>query len=73
MIKLAEETQGTHIYMKMMLDNKRIEEIDAYIRADGKTYKTSADNGKELDKTEDDKQKRAVLRQEIIRTFNELY
>ena len=28
--KLVEHTYGTHIYMKMRLDNKRIEEIDVY-------------------------------------------
>ena len=27
-IKLAEHTDGTHIYMRLRLDNKRIEEID---------------------------------------------
>ena len=33
--KLIEHTYGTHIYMKMRLDNKRIEEIDVYLRKDG--------------------------------------
>lgn len=33
-IKLEEHTQ-THIYMKMRLDNGRIEEIDVYLRNDG--------------------------------------
>lgn len=35
MEKLIEHTCGGHIYMKMQLDNKRIEEIDVYIREDG--------------------------------------
>ena len=34
-IKLAEHTDGTHIYMRLRLDNKRIEEIDAYITETG--------------------------------------
>lgn len=34
--------------MKMRLDNKRIEEIDVYIRNDGEHYVTSADHGMEL-------------------------
>ena len=73
MQKLAEHTNGTHICMRMILDNKRVEEIDVYLRNDGEHYHTSADNGKELDKTEEDKKKREELRNEIIRTFNELY
>lgn len=73
MVKLVEHTNGSHIYMKMKLDNKRIEEIDVYIREDGEHYKTSADYGAELDKTEEQKQKRKELREEIIRAFKELY
>lgn len=46
--KLVEHTYGTHIYMKMRLDNKRIEEIDVYLRSDGEHYVTSADHGMEL-------------------------
>ena len=42
MEKLAEHTNGTHIYMRMRLDNGRIEEIDVYLRKDGEHYKTSA-------------------------------
>jgi hypothetical protein len=60
MKKLVEHTYGTHIYMKMELDNKSIEEIDVYIREDGERYKTSGDYNKEL-------------REEIIRTFKKLY
>jgi hypothetical protein len=59
--------------MKMQLDNHRIEEIDVYLRNDGEHYFTSADNGKELDKTEEEKEKRLQLRNEIIRSFYELY
>ena len=43
-IKLAEYTGGAHIYMKVMLDSKRIEEIDVYFRADGEHIVTSADD-----------------------------
>lgn len=73
MIKLEEHTNGSHIYMKMKLDNGRIEKIDVYIREDGEHYKTSADYGKGLDKTEEQKRNRKALREEIIRAFNELY
>ena len=45
MEKLIEHTYGSHIYIKMRLDNKRIEEIDVYIREDGEHYVTSADHG----------------------------
>ena len=70
--KLVEHTYGTHIYMKMRLDNKRIEEIDVYLRNDGEHYVTSADHGMELYKGEE-LEKRKRLRQEIIDTFKELY
>lgn len=43
-VKLEEHTYGNHIYMKMRLDNKRIEEIDVYLRNDGEHYVTSADH-----------------------------
>lgn len=46
--KLVEHTYGTHIYMKMRLDNKRIEEIDVYLRNDGNHYVTSVDHGMEF-------------------------
>ena len=71
-VKLEEHTYGTHIYMKMRLDNKRIEEIDVYLRKDGEHYITSADYGMELYKGEE-LEKRKRLRQEIIDTFKELY
>lgn len=70
--KLVEHTYGTHIYMKMRLDNKRIEAIDVYLRNDGEHYVTSADHGMELCSGENLKQ-RQKLRQEIIDAFNELY
>ena len=70
--KLVEHTYGTHIYMKMRLDNKRIEEIDVYLRNDGEHYVTSADHGMSLYKGKE-LEERKRLRQEIIDTFNELY
>ena len=73
MIKLEEHTYGSHIYMKMRLDSGRIEEIDVYIREDGEHYKTSADYGAELDKTEEQKRNRRLLREEIIKAFTKLY
>ena len=71
-IKLEEHTYGTHIYMKMRLDNKRIEEIDVYIRNDGEHYVTSADHGMELYKGKE-LEDRKRLHQEIIDTFHKLY
>lgn len=62
MLKLAEYTGGSHIYMKMKLDNGRIEEIDVFIRDDGMYYRTSADYGSNTE-----------LREEIIKAFHELY
>lgn len=63
MVKLAEHTYGRHIYMRMMLDNKRIEEIDVYISQNGEeTYKTSADPGGRLE-----------VREQIIDAFKKLY
>ena len=70
--KLVGHTYGTHIYMKMRLDDKRIEEIDVYLRKDGEHYVTSADHGMELCSGERLKQKQK-LRNEIIDAFNELY
>lgn len=71
-VKLEEHTYGTHIYMKMRLDNKRIEAIDVYLRNDGEHYVTSADHGIELYKGEE-LEERKRLRQEIIDTFKKLY
>lgn len=74
MQKLIEHTYGTHIYMKIRLDNGRIEEIDVYIKENGEMiFRTSADHGAELDKTEEQKRERESLRLEIIRAFAELY
>lgn len=70
--KLIEHTYATHIYMRIKLDNKRIEEIDVYLRKDGEHYITSTDHGMELCSGENLKQ-RQKLRQEIIDAFNELY
>ena len=70
--KLIEHTYANHIYMRMKLDNERIEEIDVYLRNDGEHYVTSADYGMELCSGESLKQKQK-LRQEIINAFNELY
>lgn len=71
-VKLVEHTYGTHIYMKMRLDNKRIEEIDVYIRNDGEHYVTSANHEMELYKGKE-LEDRKQLHQEIIDAFNELY
>ena len=69
MIKLVEHTNGNHIYMKMRLDNGRIEEIYVFLDKNGnKTYKTSADNGMELNPISHKK-----VRNEIIEAFNKLY
>lgn len=74
MQKLIEHTDGTHIYMKLVLDNKRIEEIDVYLKADGNhTYITSADNVSELDTTEKYRASKKALRNDIIKAFNMLY
>lgn len=64
-IKLAEHTDGCHAYMRLRLDNGRIEEIDAYFTADGVKYHTSADNNLDFPKPE--------IRSQIIKAFNELY
>ena len=58
--------------MKMVLDNKRVEEIDVYLRNDGEHYVTSVDHGMELYKGKA-LEERKQLRQEIIDTFHELY
>ena len=71
-VKLVEHTYGTHIYMKMRLDDKRIEEIDVYLRNDGEHYVTSADHVMELYKGKE-LEERKRLRQEIIDNFNRLY
>ncbi len=42
-IKLAEQTNGPHIFMRLRLDSGRVEEIDAYTTEKGWRYVTSAD------------------------------
>ena len=42
-IKLAEQTNGPHIFMRLRLDSGRVEEIDAYTTEKGWHYVTSAD------------------------------
>lgn len=64
-IKLIEHTYGAHIYMKVMLDSKRIEELDVYFRDDGEHIITSADHWPENHP--------AGLRDEIIKAYRELY
>ncbi len=59
-IKLYEQTQGTHIFMRLKLDSGRIEEISAYIREDGWVYRTSADRTPEI-------------RLQVIAAFHSLY
>lgn len=60
MRKITEHTYGSSIYMKLETDAGNIEEINAYIRETGTTYRTTADHNQER-------------REEIIRCFNELY
>lgn len=68
-IKLAEHTNGNHIYMRMRLDNGRTEEIGVYLdKAGNTTYKTSADHGMELNPAAHES-----TRRKIIEAFNELY
>ena len=72
MRKLAEHTYGNHIYMKMKLDNERIEEIDVYFTNKGEKYVTSEDHGMEL-YTGEKLERRKKLREQIILAFNHLY
>lgn len=71
-VKLEEHTYGTHIYMKMELNSRRVEEIDVYLRNNREHYVTSADYGMELYKGKE-LERRKQLRQEIIDTFKKLY
>lgn len=59
-IKLAEQTNGPHIYMRLRLDSGRVEEIDAYTTEKGWRYVTSADRTPEV-------------RLRIIAAFHTLY
>jgi hypothetical protein len=56
--KIKEEVQGAHIYMRLSIDGK-IEEIDAYISADGFKYRTTGDD--------------CGNREKIISAFNVLF
>jgi len=58
--KLCEHTYGTHIFMRLKLDDGRVEEISAYIRENGWIYRTSADRTPEI-------------RLRVIAAFHELY
>ena len=58
--KLIEHTYGGHIYMMLQLDCGTVEEIDAYFRDTGWTYRTTADND-------------PPVREAIIEAFNKLY
>ena len=72
MIKLTEHTYGNHIYMKMKLDNERIEASYVYFTNQGEKYVTSADHGMELYAGEE-LGRRKKLREQIILAFNHLY
>lgn len=50
--KIYSNTYGTHICMRLLPDNKRIEEIDVYITENGLTERTSADNNPDFPKSE---------------------
>ena len=47
-VKLTEQTNGPHIFMRLRLDSGRVEEIDAYISEEGWRYVTSADRTPEV-------------------------
>ena len=59
-IKLAEQTNGPHIFMRLRLDSGRVEEIDAYTTEKGWRCVTSADRTPEV-------------RLRIIAAFHTLY
>lgn len=67
--KITEHTYGSHIYMKLQLDDGSTEEIDVFYKPDGsEVYRTTADSNDDL--TAEEKQKRRNL---IIATFDNLY
>lgn len=69
MFKIAEHTYGNHIFMRMITESGRTEEIDVYLQPDGsEKYVTSADHGMEMDP-----EAHMKVREEIIRAFNALY
>ena len=55
--------------MRLRTCERRIEEIDVYITADGFRYHTSADNCI----TPENKQEKQHIRETIIAAFHELY
>jgi len=59
--KLSEHTYGTHVFMRLRLDDGRTEEITAYVRENGWEYRTSADN------------RSVQTRLRIIAAFHQLY
>lgn len=62
MKKITEHTDGTHIYMKLQLDDGQIVEIDRYAGLDYKwnDWKTTVDYD-------------PVFREKAIAAFNKLY
>lgn len=60
MEKITEHTYGTHIYMKLRLDDGAVEEIDVYFPDGGPRYKTSGDGDE-------------MRRDKIISAFQALY
>lgn len=40
-VKLTEQTNGSHIYMRLRLDSGRVEEIDAYTTEKGWHYESN--------------------------------
>lgn len=71
--KLVEHTNGTHIYMKMMLVSGEIEEIDVFLRDDGNHHYVTSVDRKIMFSSGNELEERKALRQKIIDTFNELY
>lgn len=64
-IKLSEHTYGSNVYMRVLLDSGRIEELTVFFRDDGEHIETSADYCPENHPV--------GLREEIIKAFHELY
>ena len=60
MEKIKEQTEGTHVYMMLQLDDGAIEEIDAYFCPNGTRYRTTGDGD-------------AARRDRIISAFQALY
>lgn len=60
MEKIVERTEGTHIYMKLRLDDGAVEEIDVYLLDGGTRFKTTGDSDE-------------TRRNRIISAFQALY